>query len=70
MRLLALILALYGAFYLGTTKAPQHRLEGTPWCFHSEYNTIKDYSSTKGVAHAMVDVTNKGVKVYAKCDAW
>lgn len=62
-----LILALYGAYVYGTTKVPQHRLEGTQWCFFSEYSSLKAYGSTVGVPHALVDVQRDKVKVYAKC---
>lgn len=68
MRVLALILALLAAYYLGTTKVPQNRLEGTQWCFYGEYRSLKDYGTTHGVPDAMVDVQKDGVKVYAKCD--
>lgn len=72
MRLLAhlicLILALYGAFHLGTTKVPSRQLEGTQWCFYGEYSSIKMYDATVGVPAAMIDVTKRGVTVYARCE--
>lgn len=73
MRFLALIIwlisTLYGAYSLGTTKVPPHRLEGTQWCFFSEFSSLKAYGSTVGVPHALVDVQRDKVKVYAKCSA-
>ena len=67
MRFLALILALYGAFYLGTNKASPHRLEGTLWCFYGEYSSLETYDSAVGVPAALIDVTKRGVTVYSKC---
>ena len=38
-----LILALYGAFCLGTAKVPPRQLEGTQWCFYGEYSSLEVY---------------------------
>lgn len=66
--LIWLIFALYGAYHLGTTKVPQPRLEGTQWCFYGEYSSLKEYGSTAGLPHALVDVQKRGVKVYERCE--
>lgn len=63
----SLIFAFSGGYLFGTTKVPSNRLEGTQWCFYGEYRSLKAYSSTQGVPHALVDVQRDKVKVYARC---
>lgn len=67
MRFLAFIFALYGTFYLGTTKVPQHRLEGTQWCFLGEFKSLEEFGMTVTLPYALVDVQKDKVKVYTRC---
>jgi hypothetical protein len=68
MRLLALILALYAAFYAGTMKVPSIQLEGTQWCVFGEYSSLKAYDQARVGADVMVDVHSRGVTVWVRCD--
>lgn len=67
MRLIALVLTLGAAYALGTMKVLHHCLEGTQWCFYGECSSLKDYNSTLGVPHMLVDAHQGRVEGNACC---
>lgn len=49
------------------------KLEGNAmWCFHSEYQSIKEYNQTEHTYDtSFIDITpNDGVRVFVHCDTY
>ncbi len=55
-------------FHAAVAEPSETRLQGTQWCLHGEYRTLKDYGASGGISDALVDVSASGVRVYGGCE--